>query len=101
MGVLHNHSEQELIMGKRRDRVIGGTPPYLWKVGNTRWDRLGYDSFDQKNYYDWLGVCKWIVRAGRRRVVVYEYGLDKAKAKACRIRGWSQNEITEVVRLCK
>ena len=64
----------------------------------TRWDRLGYDSYDlDKNVPPvFMDVRKFVVRAGRQRTIVYATSIDGAKAKACEKRGWASETITEV-----
>jgi len=92
-------------------------PLYLTKTGNTRWDKLGYDSFDQSNYFTCKGYSKFVVCKGHvtskrdatgkrqlrntntHRITVYAKTLREAKDKACAARGWDLEEVAEIYRV--
>ena len=71
-------------------------------MSGTRWDRIGYDSYDFSQCFNYMGIRKWRVSTtGKRRIVVYDKTIDGAKAQACKKRGWLPSEITCVRMLYK
>lgn len=73
----------------------------------TRWDRLGYDSYDFDQCTRFVAVHrgkrittnkrKWRVLAmGKRRCTVFAETIAEAKSTACDKCGWDVNDIYDV-----
>jgi len=65
----------------------------------TRWDRLGYDSYDLDASIKpvFMDLFKWTVRQGRKHITVCAKDIDGAKRAACERReDFAYDQITEV-----
>lgn len=65
----------------------------------TRWDRIGYDSFDLDKHIKpvFMNLFKWTVRQGRKHITVCAKDIDAAKRIACERRpDFTLDGITEV-----
>lgn len=67
-------------------------------IRGTRWDRIGYDSYDLDANIKpvFMDLFRWTVRAGRQHTVVCAKTIDAAKIVACGKREWNLSDITEV-----
>lgn len=62
----------------------------------TRWDKLGYDSYNFDQCWSFMNMRRFRVHSGRCHTIIVASNIPDAKRFACERRGWKESQIDSV-----